>query len=63
MMSLTITGYRITPVVGVMKWPYRVRLEPAEVGRVFIIPLLWLADRKNWEERPFTPTAYPVHSR
>ena len=51
---ITITRYRITPVVGVMPWPYEVRLEKAEVARVFTIPLLWLADRPNWSERPFT---------
>jgi hypothetical protein len=38
--------------VGVMPWPYPVRPEPAEVVRVFTIPLLWLAKRQNWEERP-----------
>jgi hypothetical protein len=25
------------------------------VARVFTIPLLWLADRRNLEELPFTP--------
>ena len=50
---ITITHYRITPVVGIMPWPYPVRLEPAEVVRVFTIPLLWLAKHQNWEERPF----------
>jgi 8-oxo-dGTP pyrophosphatase MutT (NUDIX family) len=50
---ITTTQYRITPVVGIMPWPYLVRLEPAEVVRVFTIPLLWLAKRQNWEERPF----------
>jgi 8-oxo-dGTP pyrophosphatase MutT (NUDIX family) len=52
---LTITRYRITPVVGVIPWPYRFQLETAEVGRVFTIPLAWLADRNNREEQPFTP--------
>jgi len=56
---LTITGYRVTPVVGVMPWPYETRLEPEEVRRVFIIPLPWLAERKNWEERPATPAGVP----
>jgi 8-oxo-dGTP pyrophosphatase MutT (NUDIX family) len=51
---ITITRYRITPVVGVMPWPYEVRLEKAEVARVFTIPLRWLADQQNWSERPFT---------
>ncbi len=52
---LTITGYRITPVVGTIHWPFPVRLEAAEVGRVFIMPLEWLVSKQNWEERPFTP--------
>jgi hypothetical protein len=49
---ITITHYRVTPVVGVIPWPYRVRLEPAEVERIFTIPLLWLAERANWYEQP-----------
>ena len=56
---VTITGYRVTPVAGVMPWPYAVRLEPAEVGRVFTISLLWLAERKNWEEQSITPDGAP----
>jgi 8-oxo-dGTP pyrophosphatase MutT (NUDIX family) len=56
---VTITHYRVTPVVGVMPWPYPVRLEPAEVARVFTIPLPWLADRQNWEELPFSVEGIP----
>jgi 8-oxo-dGTP pyrophosphatase MutT (NUDIX family) len=56
---LTITHYRVTPVVGVIPWPYDVKLEPAEVERVFSIPLLWLADPANWEERSVTPAGMP----
>lgn len=52
---VTITRYRVTPVVGVMPWPYPLRPAPGEVARVFTIPLLWLADRRNWQEEPFTP--------
>jgi len=63
---LTITRYRVTAVAGVMPWPYELRLEPAEVERVFTIPLLWLAQRENWEERLVTPTGmlrtFPVIS-
>jgi 8-oxo-dGTP pyrophosphatase MutT (NUDIX family) len=50
---VTITKYRVTPVVGIMPWPYPIRLEPAEVSRVFTIPLLWLSQPGNWDERPF----------
>ena len=56
---VTITHYRVTPVVAVMPWPYDVQIEPAEVGRVFTIPLLWLADRRNWGEQPVTPDGVP----
>jgi 8-oxo-dGTP pyrophosphatase MutT (NUDIX family) len=52
---LTITHYRVTPVVGVMPWPYAIRPEPAEVERVFTIPLGWLSKRENWEQRSLTP--------
>ncbi len=52
---VTITRYRVTPVVGVMPWPYPLQPAPAEVGRVFTIPLLWLAERSHWSETPFTP--------
>ena len=52
---LTITRYRVTPVVGVMRWPYPLRPNPAEVSRVFTMPLAWLSDPQNWQERPFTP--------
>jgi 8-oxo-dGTP pyrophosphatase MutT (NUDIX family) len=55
---LTITRYRVTPVVGVMPWPYEVRPEPAEVERVFTIPLVWLADPDHWSEQPVTPDGF-----
>ncbi len=55
----TITHYRVTPVVGVMPWPYEIHPEPAEVERVFTIPLAWLTDPGNWEERSVTPDGAP----
>lgn len=44
---LTITNYLVTPVVGVMPWPYPLRISPHEVSHVFTIPLEWLADPQN----------------
>jgi 8-oxo-dGTP pyrophosphatase MutT (NUDIX family) len=52
---LTITHYRVTPVVGVIPWPYAVRREPAEVEHIFTIPLAWLSLRENWDEQAVTP--------
>jgi 8-oxo-dGTP pyrophosphatase MutT (NUDIX family) len=61
---LTITRYRVTPVVGLIPWPYPFLCEPAEVERVFSIPIQWLAQRANWDERPFSSSrqagAFPV---
>jgi 8-oxo-dGTP pyrophosphatase MutT (NUDIX family) len=50
---ITITSYRVTPVVGVVPWPYVFRVQSTEVARVFTIPLLWLADERNRWEFPF----------
>lgn len=47
---LTITSYRVTPIVGVIPWPTVFRPAQAEVARVFTMPLTWLAERSNrWE--------------
>jgi 8-oxo-dGTP pyrophosphatase MutT (NUDIX family) len=62
----TITHYRVTPVVGVIPYPYEFRLAPAEVERAFNVPLAWLSQRDNWEERQLTPAGidrpFPVIS-
>jgi 8-oxo-dGTP pyrophosphatase MutT (NUDIX family) len=36
---ITITHFRVTPVVGVVPWPYVFRVGNEEVARVFTIPL------------------------
>ena len=53
---ITITYFRVTPVVGVIKWPAVFRVGEHEVARVFTIPLAWLANPSNrWEfTRPGT---------
>jgi 8-oxo-dGTP pyrophosphatase MutT (NUDIX family) len=56
---VTITRYRVSPVVGVIPWPYKFIMSPREVSRVFAIPLAWLARRENWEERKTTPKGVP----
>jgi 8-oxo-dGTP pyrophosphatase MutT (NUDIX family) len=47
----TPSGYLITPVVGQIPWPYQLRISPDEVSRVFTIPLAWLANPENSQER------------
>ena len=47
---ITISYYRVTPVVGVVRWPAVFRVGEHEVARVFTIPLAWLANESNrWQ--------------
>jgi len=47
---ITVTSFRVTPVVGVIEWPTVLHLGKDEVERVFTIPLNWLAQKSNrWE--------------
>jgi 8-oxo-dGTP pyrophosphatase MutT (NUDIX family) len=48
---LTITNFRVTPIVGEIPWPYDFTPQEDEVDRIFTIPLNWLADPKNYEVR------------
>lgn len=48
---VTISNYQVTPVVGVIPWPTDLHPDPREVQRVFTIPLAWLADPANREQR------------
>lgn len=45
---VTISKFRVTPVVGVVPFPYAFKTSGAEVARVFTMPLLWLANRNNY---------------
>jgi 8-oxo-dGTP pyrophosphatase MutT (NUDIX family) len=62
----TITNYIVTPVVGVIPWPFTVQLEETEVSRIFSIPLDWLADPNHHEVRNRTlpnPFAEILHKK
>ena len=57
---ITITNYQVTPVVGVIPWPYPFEISTEEVSRIFTVPLAWLADPANREERQRAlPAPYP----
>ncbi len=56
---VTITGYQVTPVVGLIPYPYHFKADANEVSRVFTIPLPWLADRRNRRnELRYLPSPY-----
>jgi 8-oxo-dGTP pyrophosphatase MutT (NUDIX family) len=50
----SITDYLVTPVVGRITWPFEMNISTNEVGRVFTIPIKWLADPQNREEKLIT---------
>ncbi len=47
---ITISHFRVTPVVGVIPSSYTFKVAGFEVDRVFTIPLLWLADSNHYWE-------------
>lgn len=48
----TVTGYRVTPVVGWVEPPFEVTPDPVEVADVFEVPLAFLMDPAN-QQRQF----------
>src|SRR6266498_662806 len=47
---ITVTSFRVSPIVGVIPWPYAFLVANIEVARVFTMPVSWLANRSNfWE--------------
>jgi 8-oxo-dGTP pyrophosphatase MutT (NUDIX family) len=46
---LTITGFAVTPVVGLVKPGFDLTVDPLEVAEAFEVPLAFLADPKNRE--------------
>lgn len=48
----TVTGYRVTPVVGWVEPPFEVKPDPVEVADVFEVPLAFLLEPSN-QQRHF----------
>jgi 8-oxo-dGTP pyrophosphatase MutT (NUDIX family) len=47
----TRTGYRVTPVVGLLTPPVAFRPDPNEVAEIFEVPLDFLLDQRNQQRR------------
>ena len=47
----TVTGFMVTPVVGFVKPPFELSLDPFEVAEVFEVPLSYALDPGNHERR------------
>jgi 8-oxo-dGTP pyrophosphatase MutT (NUDIX family) len=44
---VTGTGFEITPVVGIVKVPFPLAIDPFEVAEAFDVPLAFILDRRN----------------
>ena len=47
----TRTGYRITPVVGIVTPPFELRADANEVDEIFEVPLAFLLDPANHQRQ------------
>ena len=55
---ITVTQFVVTPVIGVIPWPYPLRPNQEEVAKCFGVPILWLAEPANLEvhtRQPLVP--------
>ena len=48
----TVTGFRVTPIVGWVEPPFAITPDPIEVADVFEVPLAFLLDPEN-QQRHF----------
>lgn len=56
---LTGTGYRVTPVVGLIERSFEPRLDRFEVDEAFAVPLAFLMDPRNHERRAIVHDGVP----
>lgn len=49
----TVSGYSITPVVGLVEPPFALKLDPFEVADVFEVPLSFLLDPANHQRHSY----------
>jgi 8-oxo-dGTP pyrophosphatase MutT (NUDIX family) len=56
----TVSGYRVTPVVGLIPWPLSLRPDPTEVAEVFTLPLDWLREPAHRQTRLWPFAGHPL---
>ncbi len=55
----TVTNYRISPFVGIIPWPYPLNLSKDEVQKTFLIPIDWLNDPANRQQKAWQSRSQP----
>lgn len=59
----TVSGFLVTPIVGLIAWPQALAPDPCEVARIFSIPLAWLGNPANREVRVWPERGHPLARR
>lgn len=57
----TITRFRVHPFIGTCDWPQPLVANPQEVERIFLMPLVWLAEDSHWKYQDFTVPDTNLH--
>ncbi|WP_299003760.1 CoA pyrophosphatase [uncultured Shewanella sp.] len=59
----TLTGFEITPVLGIIKAPFTPQIDAAEVAEYFTVPLSYLLNKTHRKMQPFSRKGqtYPVY--
>ncbi|MCL1127588.1 CoA pyrophosphatase [Shewanella surugensis] len=59
----TLTGFEITPVLGIVKSPFKPKLNSGEVAEYFTVPLSYLLNKAHRQVHPFSRHGhiYPVY--
>jgi 8-oxo-dGTP pyrophosphatase MutT (NUDIX family) len=60
---LTVTGFRVTPVIGWVQTPPQFKPDPHEVQDVFVVPLDFLMNPANHQMRQVSADQSPTHER
>lgn len=58
---VTITGYEVTPVLGLLPEPFEPCAAPDEVEEVFFVPLSLLMDTAAYQRHPVTRDGFSGH--
>lgn len=58
---VTVTGYRVTPVVGLVRTPFELAPDAFEVAEVFEVPLPFLLDPANHQRNTVTFQGHRRH--
>lgn len=55
----TVTNYWITPFIGILPWPYPLKISMDEVQKTILIPITWLNDPEHRQQKSWQSPYHP----